>query len=218
MDGYGLCFGGTLDVVSGELVVDRAMITLDGTQNISIANWRPTSSGVGWVYPYSLTNNKVERSDANMPKVISDSLPTITYATAFQGTSIGVTTLASTGSTSYGLVVRTSDASLTTASAINAYLSANPITVCYELANPQTIQLTPQEVELLTGTNNVWSDGDVTLVYSADIQKWVEKKLGTRTTLTMSRPTVDTESVKSVDTVETADTNSVDTEQVGDDL
>ena len=38
--------------------------------------------------------------------------------------------------------------------------------VVYTLATPQTYQLTPQEVELLTGTNNVWSDGgEVTLEY-----------------------------------------------------
>ena len=38
--------------------------------------------------------------------------------------------------------------------------------VVYELATPQTYQLTPQEVSLLQGTNNVWSDGgDVTLEY-----------------------------------------------------
>ena len=61
--------------------------------------------------------------------------------------------------------------------------------LCYELATPQTYQLTPQEIQLLLGTNNVWSDGNVTLVYSADIQRWVEKKLnGNSTTLTMSRP------------------------------
>jgi hypothetical protein len=171
-------YGGTLDVVQGVLTVDRAIITLDGTQSISIVNWRPTSRGVGWVYPYSLTNNKLERSDANMPKLVSDSLPTITYGTAFQGTSVGVTTLATTGTTSYGLVVRTADASLTTASAINAYLSAHPIAVCYELATPITIQLTPNELTTLLGTNNIWSDsGDVSVEYRADIQLYIQKMI-----------------------------------------
>ena len=38
--------------------------------------------------------------------------------------------------------------------------------VVYELATPQTYTLTPTEVVLLTGANNVWSDtGDVSLVY-----------------------------------------------------
>lgn len=42
--------------------------------------------------------------------------------------------------------------------------------VVYELATPQTVTLTPTEVQLLLGTNNVWSDtnGNVTLTYLAD--------------------------------------------------
>ena len=42
------------------------------------------------------------------------------------------------------------------------------IQVVYELATPITIQLTPQQVELLQGENNIWSDGTMTLVYLAD--------------------------------------------------
>lgn len=89
-----------------------------------------------------------------------------------------------------------------------AYLSQNPLQVVYKLATPQTYQLTPQEIKLLLGTNNVWSDGKVTLVYSADIQKWVEKKLnGNSTTLTMSRPMVQTETTETEETeTETAET------------
>ena len=38
--------------------------------------------------------------------------------------------------------------------------------VVYELATPQTYQLTPTEVDLLLGDNNVWADtGDMTLTY-----------------------------------------------------
>ena len=40
------------------------------------------------------------------------------------------------------------------------------VQLCYELAEPQTYQLTPQQVSLITGENNVWSeDGEVTLEY-----------------------------------------------------
>ena len=49
--------------------------------------------------------------------------------------------------------------------------------VAYTLATPQTYQLTPTEVQLLLGTNNVWSDGDVTVAYNADIQRYIDKKL-----------------------------------------
>lgn len=37
--------------------------------------------------------------------------------------------------------------------------------------------ITPQTIQTLQGTNNVWSDGDVEVEYKADVQLWVEKKL-----------------------------------------
>ena len=42
--------------------------------------------------------------------------------------------------------------------------------IVYELATPQTIQLTPQEVSSLLGENNMWSDanGDLTVEYRSN--------------------------------------------------
>lgn len=98
-------YGGTLDVVSGELVVDRGYI----------------ASYNGETLPSTWISDRDEYASGTTPTIGAE--------------------------------------------------------VVYELANPQTYQLTPQQVTLLTGDNNVWSDGNVTLVYNADIQKWVEKKL-----------------------------------------
>jgi hypothetical protein len=42
-----------------------------------------------------------------------------------------------------------------------------------------TYQLTPTQIHALLGHNNVWADcGDVEVQYKADVQRWVEKKLG----------------------------------------
>lgn len=50
--------------------------------------------------------------------------------------------------------------------------------VVYELATPQTYNLTPTEVDLLLGTNNVWADtGDTEVTYKADIQGYIDKKI-----------------------------------------
>jgi hypothetical protein len=44
---------------------------------------------------------------------------------------------------------------------------------------PTTYQLTPTQIHALLGQNNVWADcGDVEVQYKADVQRWVEKKLG----------------------------------------
>jgi hypothetical protein len=41
----------------------------------------------------------------------------------------------------------------------------NGVQLCYELATPQTYQLTPQQIDLLLGTNHLWSDGEITVEY-----------------------------------------------------
>lgn len=46
------------------------------------------------------------------------------------------------------------------------YLTNNPLQVCYPLATPRTIQLTPNEISLLKGVNNISTDGDsISLTY-----------------------------------------------------
>ena len=42
------------------------------------------------------------------------------------------------------------------------------VQLCYKLATPIVYDLTPTEVTLLLGENNIWSDGEMTLTYLAD--------------------------------------------------
>ena len=57
---------------------------------------------------------------------------------------------------------------------------ASPTTgaqVVYELATPQTYQLTPQEVRTLLGQNNIWANtGDTSVAYRADTKLYIDKK------------------------------------------
>ena len=148
-------YGGTLDVVSGKLIIDSAKIVYDGTLPIALINWAPSSNGVGWAYGYIRSYNKIV-SDTVVPKIYSDKLKASSYGDMFNGrvtNAVGVYS-----NNSYGIFIRTSDTSLTTVEAVNAYLSANPITVVYELATPIEIQLTPTEVKTLLGNNNIWAN------------------------------------------------------------
>lgn len=66
----------------------------------------------------------------------------------------------------------------TTLETMNAYLAENPLTVVYPLAEPYTIQLSPQQLNLLKGINNVWSNcGKTKLVYIADTKKYIDEKI-----------------------------------------
>ena len=48
--------------------------------------------------------------------------------------------------------------------------------VVYELATPQTYQLTPTEIRTLLGQNNIWADtGDTAVTYRADTKLFVEQ-------------------------------------------
>ena len=49
--------------------------------------------------------------------------------------------------------------SITSVADWRTYLANNPLQVCYELANPTTLTLTPAELELLKGNNTVSGNG-----------------------------------------------------------
>jgi len=64
-----------------------------------------------------------------------------------------------------------------TAEAYRAYLAQHPLQVVYSIA-PIEYQLTPQEIDTLLGTNNIWSStGDTTVEYSADTKLYIDGKL-----------------------------------------
>ena len=57
------------------------------------------------------------------------------------------------------------------------FLATNEIFVYHELASPQTYQLTPQQVNTLVGTNNVWSEqGNIELSYHIPITNLLVKR------------------------------------------
>ena len=161
-------YGAREDALAGKMMIDQVKVTLNGTQTISLANWRPTATGVGWLYSQSALGNKVYTSDQTVPKIVSNKLKTVNYATAFGATQDNIVSSVAqaNGISSYGLAVRISDTSLTTTAAINAYLAANPIDVVYELATPIEVDLTPVSVSSLLGQNNIWCNtGETELDY-----------------------------------------------------
>ncbi|MBQ2158011.1 MAG: hypothetical protein II443_05560, partial [Oscillospiraceae bacterium] len=67
------------------------------------------------------------------------------------------------------------DGQATTVSAFKTWLSSNNLQVVYELATPQAYQLTPQQIQTLLGTNNVWANsGDVEVIYIADTKLYID--------------------------------------------
>ena len=146
-------YGGTLDVTTGVLTVDRAMVAYDGTEN----DWQETTGSGFRQYFISVSGMK------NSQTAISDS---------FQGIAL------SERSSKPGMVLYTDTYvrfslrnDFCTANGIRnvptwiTWLSNNNIQVVYKLATPQTYQLTAQQITALQGINHVWANsGDITVV------------------------------------------------------
>lgn len=139
-------YGGTLDVVSGELTVTKVSVDMGGLtwQNYSSApHTRFGTTGIQ-------ATVKKPSSDGVNADIISDryvvDTSTHIYDHAKDGT-IGV------GANGVLYVYDTSYASP------NDFKTAmNGVYLIYELANPLTYQLTPQQINTLLGNNNVWAD------------------------------------------------------------
>lgn len=147
-------YGGTLDVVSGELVVDRAMVTYDGSSD---EDWHQYGEQGYWC-----TLNAMAKRNTYVSHLFCDKLPTFqsNYGSDFKGASYAITGWDNLSATGQNYIyMKCGDATVSDPGVCRAWLAENPLTVVYELASPQTIQLTPQEVQLLLGTNNVRSDG-----------------------------------------------------------
>lgn len=147
----GTRYGGTLDVVSGELVVDRVSITVDENSNII--------SGSG-VLPFRidlLTGAEASSSASALTGVKCNFLKEVTQSSSWgvDGTFSRVTIDAKT-------VYFKVNSEITTTQQLKTFLQSNNLQFVYELATPITIQLTPTQVKSLLGVNNVWADtGDV---------------------------------------------------------
>ena len=137
----GTVYGGTLDVTMGILTVDRAKFTVDGT-----AGYMDNTRFVV-LYPdvarlYAET--QFTRNDA-----ICDRLKSETWARLSQVTS-GIAPAWSGG---VGLKL----SGISTVEEYKNHFSNNNLEVFLKV-QPQTYQLTPTEVKMLLGENNVWAD------------------------------------------------------------
>ena len=142
-------FGGYVDLISGELVVDRKYVLGD------TLDWAYVSSGA---YFYAITSDK-EKGYNNVTCNI--------YATAQQAGVANLQNNQIVGDMN-DTTVYVKDNRYTNATTFKQAMSGTGI--LYELATPQTYQLTPQQVNTLVGTNNVWSEqGNIELSYHIPI-------------------------------------------------
>lgn len=154
-------YGGELDWNTGVLTVDRMVLTL----------------GVG-------TNNFTEKDGFwNTPYRCAPGVSNSTYYDNNILCSHFKNKFAANGT--YEFIFTTSDTMsglFSTIDELNAYLSeqysaGTPVQVCYKLATPTTIQLTPQQITALSGTNTLYTDSGDTAVSDRADPVWLTQSL-----------------------------------------
>lgn len=148
----GTVYGGTLDVVKGELVVDRAMVdlgTLTWTYDQNVFRFSATL-----LLAPNITDGIRTRGICEIYK--ADQSVYSGSGRVFSAFCFGVT----------GVFVR--DSRFDNVSDFKSAMSG--VQLCYELATPITYQLTPQEINTIIGTNTIYADtGDMSVIYPKTI-------------------------------------------------
>ena len=162
-------FGGYVDLISGKLVVDRAMVDLGSLEwqyresESPVAPYFYTTNAPDIKSPGALYTNPINAICSKYPVVIR------TSSTFVDGTLCG------DGTVTEVLQIQIKDTSYTNAATFKSAM--NGVQLVYELATPQTYQLTPQQVNTLVGTNNVWSEqGNIELSYHIPITNLLVKR------------------------------------------
>lgn len=153
----GTRYGGTLNLLTGEMRVDKASIVYNGSENWTTYNPNNYDSFCFLV----INNNKAIGSF----KSICDQYKNVSASWGVDGN--GKYGVYSDHVNLPRLYFRPPyDGFEKTVTAWKEWLSTNPLQLVYELAVPFTVQLTPAQLHAIKGQNNIFADcGDVAVKY-----------------------------------------------------
>ena len=173
IDLNGTRYGGTLDVSTGVLTVDK--FGFDATSSLSYA---PQSQGTNCnVFNINITAN-------NFPVPVSNTAISNRFSRNIASDTPG--RMVHNNEVIYFVVSKSEEEY--SENGIKAWLDEHPTQFVYELATPTTVQLTAQEVTTLLGQNNIWADcGNVLeLSYSANMNIRLQDLLNEK----LDKPTI----------------------------
>lgn len=168
-------YGGTLDVVTGQLVVDYVKYTPTGTGAQESGNLFAKGSGNVNVY-YTLLQ-------ASSPLVSSQTIANVQNFPFFRCSHYPIGNSATTDSAYVSnkqlRVCLRLDDERNTADKFNAwvaqqYQNGTPLEFVAKLATPLTYTLSETQINTLLGVNNIWNDaGDTSVDYYADTKLYI---------------------------------------------
>lgn len=178
-------YGGTYNWKTGELVVDKAMITLSGDEQ-EIRTWGVNvhADGLTGFIFYINLNDYLDFDVEKRSKARCSHFPnSYTWGSYYTGLYLSVD-----APHYFALIVPNnllSDVSSSNSaiSSFREWLSSqvsleNPVQISYLIEEPQTYHLSPQEIIALDGTNTLFSDcGDTKVTFTADTKKYIDMKI-----------------------------------------
>lgn len=146
-------YGGTLDVETGELVVDRAIVDL--TTGMSGG-----TAGGNYVF-FKQLQNALTVPNSQIADIIAEAYTPIRFNAI--------------ASSFYHIALKDNGVIYVNTGSADVQPVGNAV---YKLATPITLTLDHVEINSLIGENNVWGDtGDVSVAYKADVQRYIDKKI-----------------------------------------
>lgn len=165
-------YGGTLDMLRGKLVVDRAMVDLGAL------GWHSYSSPERHIFRAAYPTPRPFIDDHNLlPHAICSSYYPMAY-NPISGNDNGAFSLG-------GERVIVIDHRFSDAASFSA--EVNGVKLVYELATPIEVDLTPQTIKTLLGVNNIWANtGETEVEYIVPTENPTQWPSQPRLEITMS--------------------------------
>ena len=162
-DEAGTIYGGTLDVTTGTLTKTHGFIEFDGSND---EDWGVISG-----------NNRAYIAVSDIDVSTPDSGIADIYANMYEKGAYSGNGNRITARYNIAQINIFDTVNVTSISDWRTFLSNNHLTVCYELATPVVYSLTPEQIMLIAGTNNVNCDtGNTTVMYKDSIQHYVDNQ------------------------------------------
>lgn len=170
----GTRYGGVLDVDAGTLTLTHGFAELTGSEGItwSLAtgtNYQAVYANLTSILTNPKTTGRIE------PSIIFNEFKTRTSLDV--SIESGLAWIDANNGAWFNLAVPLN--TFANSAAVNTWLASNHLQFTYELATPQTIQLTAEEVQLLLGYNTLFADtGDLSLTYDPETVGNISESIG----------------------------------------
>lgn len=183
-DAISTVYGGTLDVTTGVLTVDRAIVDL-GTLSWQVFSASPHDRfGTNGLQGLAV----IPPTDSTLADILCSAYPIDTATHVYNHVIAGSVALGANGR------LYCYDPSYSTSADFKAAMSG--VQLCYKLISPITYTLTPVEVLTMLGANTIYADtGGTSVIYRADPTLYADRRsnstrsliAGIETTMTASK-------------------------------